>query len=364
MAITLDGIFVNGQKATFHPEDILSGDASAYTEEIGTAVEAWMEENVTGGEQVTDTTLTLPGVPADAKKTGDEISSLKEDLNAVEAEIASIEPGLSDNTKVALLNCFAHVAWTDERGQDYYDALHSALYVGRELISISAVFDAGQAVIYVDDSLNSLKQYLTVTAHYSNSTSEIVAEYALSGTLSVGTNTITVTYGTESTTVTVNGVIDFYNRRRVSYPDDADLLFLKNRQGEPATIDSVSQFVLAIMGADRSAFLTNHGKNNASARIDDGSYINNYFIPVPINATGFTITWDASETIRVYASCINLYQDTGGGHHFYRWQDSGGWFTSSGSTLTFSRSINYICLNVDNPQQGTINAFAVEFNFS
>lgn len=81
MAVTLDGIFINGQKATFHPEDILSGDASAYTQEIGTAVEEWLEDNVTGGEQVTDTTLTLPGVPADAEKVGDEISALKEELN-------------------------------------------------------------------------------------------------------------------------------------------------------------------------------------------------------------------------------------------------------------------------------------------
>lgn len=81
MSVTLDGIYVDGQKATFHPEDILTGDASAYTEEIGTAVNAWMEENVTGGEQVTDTTLTLSGVPADAKVTGDEIGGLKEDLS-------------------------------------------------------------------------------------------------------------------------------------------------------------------------------------------------------------------------------------------------------------------------------------------
>lgn len=80
MAITMDGIFVNGQKATFRPENILSGDASVYTEEIGTAVEEWLEENVTGGEQVTDTTLTLPGVPADSKKTGDEIGAVKNEV--------------------------------------------------------------------------------------------------------------------------------------------------------------------------------------------------------------------------------------------------------------------------------------------
>ena len=35
--------------------------------------------------------------------------------------------GLSEDTKVALLACFEHVAWTDEHGQTYYNALRSAL---------------------------------------------------------------------------------------------------------------------------------------------------------------------------------------------------------------------------------------------
>ena len=35
---------------------------------------------------------------------------------------------LSSEAKVALLNCFTHVAWTDEHGQGYYDALCEALY--------------------------------------------------------------------------------------------------------------------------------------------------------------------------------------------------------------------------------------------
>ena len=34
---------------------------------------------------------------------------------------------LSNAVKTALLNCFAHVAWTDENGQIYYNALQSAL---------------------------------------------------------------------------------------------------------------------------------------------------------------------------------------------------------------------------------------------
>ena len=33
-----------------------------------------------------------------------------------------------EDAKTALLACFEHVAWADEHGQDYYDALESALY--------------------------------------------------------------------------------------------------------------------------------------------------------------------------------------------------------------------------------------------
>lgn len=35
---------------------------------------------------------------------------------------------LSDIVKQTLLDCFSHVAWVDEHGQDYYDALENALY--------------------------------------------------------------------------------------------------------------------------------------------------------------------------------------------------------------------------------------------
>ena len=44
---------------------------------------------------------------------------------------------LSNEAKQALLNCFAHVAWTDGNGQQYYDALSRALF---PISSISATF--------------------------------------------------------------------------------------------------------------------------------------------------------------------------------------------------------------------------------
>ena len=67
---------------------------------------------------------------------------------------------------------------------------------------ISAVY-AQDGFVYPTDSLDSLKQNLTVTAHYDNGTSEPVTAYTLSGTLSVGTSTITVTYKGKTATFDV-----------------------------------------------------------------------------------------------------------------------------------------------------------------
>ena len=113
--------------------------------------------------------------------------------------------GMTEDVKTALLNCFENVAWINEDGQDYYDALYAALYPPVDVLSISAVFTQGSAVIYDTDSLDTLKQYLVVTATMTDSTTRTLedTDYTLSGTLSVGTSTITVSYGGMSTTFSV-----------------------------------------------------------------------------------------------------------------------------------------------------------------
>lgn len=106
----------------------------------------------------------------------------------------------------ALLTLLEHVAYTDGDGQQYLNDLENALY-GRTLSLISAVFTQGSAVIFDTDSLNDLRQYLVVTATYSDGYTETVSEYTLSGTLTAGTSTITATYQgkTDTFTVTVTG---------------------------------------------------------------------------------------------------------------------------------------------------------------
>lgn len=202
----------------------------------------------------------------------------------IEALEESALGGLTDEAKQALLNCFAHVAWIDEHGQDYYDALEDALYppipataislnsnalsfatlnttqiltatltpsdttdtvswsssdtsiatvsssglvtsvaygsctitatagsvsatcsvvvAQASVTSISVVYTQS-GTVYDTDSLDDLKTDLVVTAHYSDSTTQTVSDYTLSGTLIEGTSVITVAYDTKTTTFNV-----------------------------------------------------------------------------------------------------------------------------------------------------------------
>lgn len=133
--------------------------------------------------------------------------------------------GLTEEIKQALLDCFEHVAWTDEHGQDYVDALEAALYPPANLVSISAVYTQS-GTVYDTDTLDSLKEDLVVTAHYDDFSTQTVTDYTLSGTLTEGTSTITVSYGGKTTTFTVT-VTEYpsysitYNLTNVTSSNDA-----------------------------------------------------------------------------------------------------------------------------------------------
>ena len=132
---------------------------------------------------------------------------------AVRTQIENVSgggDGLTDAAKQALLAIARKVAYIDDQGETYYQALFDALYP-TNLVSISAAFTQGSNVVYDTDSLDSLKSMLVVTATYDDETTETVADndYTLSGTLTAGTSIITVTYSGKTTTfnVTVAGVV-------------------------------------------------------------------------------------------------------------------------------------------------------------
>lgn len=251
----------------------------------------------------------------------------------------------SDNFKTALLNCFENVAWINENGQIYYDALYDSLYPDNTwlitniltgcttsnnatsilknnsyvatitateaytldgatvsilmggndvtnlyyssgsinipnvtgdlvitvtatsaVVSITAVFtQSGE--IYVNDSLDTLRQYLVVTATYADTTTATVTNYTLSGTLSVGTSTITASYG---------GKTDNFNVTVLAEP----LYLFNDRDFTIATVSGIREY-LQVSGRNRFKFYNYRGGAN------DWCYAS------PTNTTKTTPSWPA-----------------------------------------------------------------------
>lgn len=163
--------------------------------------------------------------PAIAGKIGD-LAGLdttdKSNLVAAINEVSSSGgggTGLTEDIKQALLQIAQKVAYVDAHGQDYYDDLYNAFYPPLTIVSISAVYTQSGDV-YDTDSLDSLKADLVVTALYEDGTTQAVTNYTLSGTLAVGTSTITVSYGGKTDTFDVTVTEDNRPWKSLSIADD------------------------------------------------------------------------------------------------------------------------------------------------
>lgn len=195
-----------------------------------------VDEAISDLHNLIDSTLTLPNHAADAKKTGDEINGLKSALNDLAEEVEG--GGLSESAKQALLDCFANVVWAGDDGRTYYDALEDALYPDTGLVSISAVFDPGQNVIYTDTQLNELKAYLTVTGYYAGGAVKTIRAYTLSGTLTEGQSTVTVSFEGKTTTftATVASALDRIAYDTLTYRD----MFITNNFIKIGNFDDIT----------------------------------------------------------------------------------------------------------------------------
>lgn len=89
-------------------------------EKVVETVEDWLDENISGeSEVVIDTSLAVSGAAADSKTVGDELASIKNEM-----EGGSITQAIKD----ALLQLARKVAYIDNGGDGYYSDLYNALY--------------------------------------------------------------------------------------------------------------------------------------------------------------------------------------------------------------------------------------------
>lgn len=134
---------------------------------------------------------------------------LESDFETLESDWQNLSTTglLNDQVKNAILQCFQNVAWINDQGQLYYNTLHDLFFPPVIVSTLTAVLDQGEKVFYVGEDIANIKDYLTVTAELSDSTTITVpaTQYILTGSLShEGPNIITVTYMNASTTITVN----------------------------------------------------------------------------------------------------------------------------------------------------------------
>lgn len=160
----------------------------------------------------------------------------------------------------------------------------------KTLDSISAVYNQS-GTVYDTDTLDSLKTDLVVTATYSDTSTATVpsTDYTLIGTLTVGTSTITVSYGGKTTTftVTVSGLLP-------SGYNEYDYIAHNNDTGSAQAVDKMIKLAeysnmnrigiefpvvstrvqagLAIIGARTSSGATTSFAFYSSNALTDGSF--------------------------------------------------------------------------------------------
>lgn len=156
-------------------------------------------DQIEGAIPEIDATLSVSGKAADAKKTGDEISGLKEDLS-------QLEPGLSDEAKQALLACFDKVAWLDGEAPDALAELEAALYAD-DYPRLSVTFNPNEITIYDDFTEQNIRDLMTVKYYRAVGDYDVITNYSLTYSLTTATTQIIVSYSGLLQTVTTNVVI-------------------------------------------------------------------------------------------------------------------------------------------------------------
>lgn len=215
---------------------------------------------------------------------------LKDELTQLEAEVMGNL--MSARAKNALMAVFQKVAFTVPDVSDEIAELNNALFNLDELVGIEAEYTQGSTVIWSDgvSSLNDLVSGLVVNAVYGDGTRVPVASgYTLSGTLTVGTPTITVEYQgfTDTFTVTVTQ----YGSKMSYVLSDLSVIAYKFESG-----NATYGWTITDPATNRKHAFLSYGLTKL--RNSNGTESNYYAIPIPKSATSVTVAI-TSNTLQV-----------------------------------------------------------------
>lgn len=203
---------------------------------------------------------------------------------------ANLERSLK-NLSYILLPCLEKLLWTDPNGRDYYKAVENLIKEEIKVFPrIEVTYDPGENVVYINDSVDTLKDYLTVT-YFETVNSEGVElsdnDYYLGGYLHSTINPIEVVYGSCTKTLLIEA-IDLFKIREIVYPDDAGRLGFDTAH----QFQSSGEYYAA--GSARSILYstvrTSPAMSSNSTKIVRVE--NHFFLPFPEGTTGVLIETD------------------------------------------------------------------------
>ena len=175
-----------------------------------------------------------------------------------------------------------------------------------ELTEITADFKQGSnVIIYPSFDIDGLKEWLTVNAIYNDTTKNKVLsdeDYVLSGTLEVGTSTITVTYEGKETTFTVSVSEAALDRIEVTFEQGDSVIY------ESAPLDTLKQYmsVKAVYG-DKSEKTLEDSEYTVTGTLSSSSTI----LVVEYNGKSATVTSGVTVTKVVAVSMEVAYTQSG-----------------------------------------------------
>ena len=219
----------------------------------------------------------------------------KINLNGTVYNIGSSSDNIPIDVKLAMDTLFSKMGVKDNDEYTTESGIIHDWATSVSLSSITAVFTQGQTTIYNTASLESLKQYLTVTANYSDGTSETVTTYTLSGKLNQATSTITVSYEGETATFNVAVTVLYLYKLSTS---------TISKTTGTAGGETNRQIYIATDNQKRRFFAVNTGDINLKQSSDDTNFTDSsyYPIPIPLDATSVTVT------ITPNTQYVGLYQ--------------------------------------------------------
>ena len=160
------------------------------------------EGSTTGDAELADVRIGADGTTYANAGTAvrTQFNKIKTDLTKVPEEVKTILTNMMQLfSAVSLYNDDVDVS---SIGAETNDLIEELAVIYPPLVSIDAVFTQ-EGALYPDTTLDDLKQYLTVTGTFSNGAIREITDYTLSGTIAVGTQTITASVDGITDTFTV-----------------------------------------------------------------------------------------------------------------------------------------------------------------